>query len=83
MVKNIGTKDAHVRIILAAILVLAALFVVTNDVLRVVLALVGAALAATAYFRYCYLYKLLHKNTSEPDAPAASPAPAPSGDKTE
>lgn len=67
MTKNVGTRDAHVRIVISAVLVLVALLVVENPYLRIVLALFGAILAGTAYFHTCWLYTLMGKNTCEPE----------------
>ena len=67
MTKNVGTGDAHMRIIVSAILVLVALLVVENQYLRIVLTFVGAVLAGTAYFHTCWLYTLMGKNTCEPE----------------
>jgi len=72
MKKNVGAQDAHVRTIIAGVLVVVALLVVDNPYLRIGMALVGAALAATAYIRYCFLYKLLGKNTCEAEAVSPS-----------
>lgn len=63
------------RIVIAAVLVLVALFLLQDHpYLRTILALFGAVLAGTAYLHSCWLYTLMDKNTCEPDA---APTPAP------
>ena len=67
MTKNVGVRDANVRITISMVLVLVALFVVKDQYLRIVLTLFGAVLAGTAYFHTCWLYTLMGKNTCEPE----------------
>lgn len=55
MLKNIGTTDRNVRFAAAAVLVLLALFV-AEGILAWVLAIVGLALAATAFVGTCPAY---------------------------
>jgi len=89
MTQNVGANDAHARIIAAGVLVLIALFLVENAYVRIVLALVAAALAATAFFRTCFIYRLSGMDTcrpgsgtKEPDASAETPS-AGSADESE
>jgi len=62
--QNVGARDAQVRTIAGAVVIVVALFFVENPWVRLVLALVAAVLAATGYLHSCYLYKLLGKNTA-------------------
>lgn len=66
MTKNVGARDAHVRIIVAVVFVVTALLIVDNPYLRIVLASLGAIMAGTAYLRTCWLYTLMGKNTCNP-----------------
>ena len=88
MQKNVGTKDAHVRTAIAAVVVVVALFLTNQPYLQIILALIAGALAASAFFHTCFLYRFLGKNTSD-DAPGAprdtqgETAPHESGQKPE
>lgn len=88
MQKNVGTKDAHVRTTIAVVAVVGALFLNNQPYLQIILALIAGALAASAFFRTCFLYHFLGKNTSE-EVTTSTPAPSQdnpvqeSGQKTE
>jgi len=69
MDKNVGVKDGHIRIALGAVIILIALFLVEQPVVRILLALISAALAGTAYVHHCPIYRCMGKNTCEGDAP--------------
>jgi hypothetical protein len=61
--KNIGHRDAQLRTVAAAVVIVVAMFLVNNPWVKIVLAVVSAALAVSAYFHSCYLYKLLGLQT--------------------
>jgi hypothetical protein len=63
--KNIGHRDSQLRTVAAAVVIVAAMVFVENPWVRILLALVSAALATTAYFHSCYLYKVLGLHTLE------------------
>ena len=78
--KNIGQNDSKLRTVAAVAIILLAMFFVENPYVKILLALVSAALAATAYFHSCYLYKLLGLHTlngkvahTEETAPSVQP----------
>jgi hypothetical protein len=83
--KNIGHRDSQLRTVVAAVVIVVAMVFVENPWVRILLALVSAALATTAYFHSCYLYKLLglhtlegkvvHMETKAVDATPSTPAP--------
>lgn len=74
MEKNIGTQEAHMRTIIAVVLLLIALLVVESPFLKIVLAIVAATLALTAFLRTCPVNTMLHKNTYD-DVKQTSSAP--------
>jgi hypothetical protein len=61
--KNVGHRDSQLRTVAAAVVIVVAMLMVDNPWLKIVLALVSAALAVSAYFHSCYLYKLLGLHT--------------------
>ena len=61
--KNMGHRDSQLRTVAAAVVIVVAMFVVDNPWVKIVLALVSAVLAVSAYFHSCYLYKLLGLHT--------------------
>lgn len=63
--KNVGTHDAHIRIVFGVFFLLFAIFLVENPTAKILLAVASAILAGTASLRFCFLYTLLHKNTCE------------------
>ena len=63
MEKNIGTQDSHMRLAGGVFLVLFALYVVENPTLQIILAVISAILAGTAFLHICMLYKLFGINT--------------------
>ena len=65
MKKNIGTLESHMRSIAGAIIVLFALFLVDHHVTRILLAVLAAILAGTAFIRICPINALLKRDTSE------------------
>ena len=76
MQKNVSENEARVRTVIAAILVLVALFLVENSTAQIVMALVAAILAGTAFLNVCPMRSLCSKKNStcstEPDAGAAA-----------
>lgn len=64
MKKNIGTQEAHIRTIAGVVVLLFALFIVDNPNFRILLAVIAAILAGTAYMRSCLIYTLLKRDTS-------------------
>jgi hypothetical protein len=73
MRKNVGTSDARVRAVLAAVLVLVGVSAQTSGLLSFAAVLGGLILMATALTRECPLYRAFHKGTERPSA-----APPPS-----
>jgi Protein of unknown function (DUF2892) len=72
MKKNVGIKDANIRTLIAAVLILVVFFFVKNPYMQIFSALVSAILAGTAFLRTCPMYSILHKNTcEEPSLPTA------------
>jgi len=69
----------------AAVVIVVAMVFVENPWVRILLALVSAVLATSAYFHSCYLYKLLglhtlegkvvHTEMNAVDATPSTPAP--------
>ncbi|MDC9726522.1 MAG: DUF2892 domain-containing protein [Candidatus Thioglobus sp.] len=57
MIQNVGRKDAQIRTVLGAVLIILAIFVSSY------LALVGLFLIATALAEWCVIYKLLNIST--------------------
>jgi hypothetical protein len=79
---NVGTKDGHIRIALGAVIILIALFLVEQPVIRILLAIIAAVLAGTAFLHHCPLYKMMGKNTCEDKGVAGSmPEAAPAADE--
>ncbi len=63
MKKNIGKTDMIIRLVLAALLVV--LYFFTGKVAGLILIIVAAILALTAFFRTCPLYCAIKTNTLE------------------
>jgi hypothetical protein len=63
MKKNVGTKDANIRTLVAAALILGVFFFVENPYIQIVCAIISAVLAGTAFLRTCPVYHYMHKNT--------------------
>jgi hypothetical protein len=63
--KNVGSKDAMVRYILAAILVVSGIAMGAASGLSIVLYLIAAVLALTAGIKFCPIWKVLNINTSD------------------
>jgi hypothetical protein len=74
MDKNVGTRDGHIRIAAGAVIILIALFLVEQPVARILLAIVAAVLAGTAFLHHCPLYRMMGKNTCEDNGVAGSTA---------
>jgi hypothetical protein len=70
MRKNVGTKDATVRALLAVALVVIGVSAPGSDLLSFAAVLGGLILMATALTRECPLYRAFHTGTARP-----SPAP--------
>jgi phosphatidylglycerophosphate synthase len=65
MEKNVGKKDATIRMIAATFIVLLFLFGAVTGWVALVLAIVAVGLFYSALSRSCLLYKYLGKNTLE------------------
>lgn len=77
MTKNIGAREANIRTTIAAVLVVVVFFFVTNPYVHIVLALIAAILAGTAFLRTCPINRLLGRNTCEvPTPPDTEEQPA-------
>lgn len=63
MQKNIGTQEAYIRIAVAVIVLLLALFITQSPVIKILFALLAAVLAGTAFLRTCPLNTALKRNT--------------------
>ncbi len=63
MKKNVGIKEANIRTLVAAVLILLVFFFVKNPYIQIISALISAVLAGTAFLRTCPVYHYLHKNT--------------------
>jgi hypothetical protein len=74
MQKNVGKTDSLIRLLLAAVLVVVALFLVDNAVLRIITAVVAAVLAITSFMSMCPIYHLLGKNTCDAEEPEEAPS---------
>jgi hypothetical protein len=62
MVKNVGTVDKIVRVIMG-ILALVGVFLVSGTVLKVILGIVAISMFFTAITGYCGLYRVLGIST--------------------
>lgn len=67
MKKNIDTQEAHIRTIAGAVILLFALFFVDNASFRILLAIIAAVLAGTAYMRSSPIKTLMEKRTQKAD----------------
>lgn len=67
MKKNIGAQESNYRMIAGAVIVLYALFFVEAPTVKIILAVVAAVLAGTAFVRFCPINTLLKRNTSDSD----------------
>ena len=65
MQKNVGDQEAYMRIGAAVVFLLLALFITENPSLRILLAVLAAILAGTAFLRTCPINTLLKRNTYE------------------
>jgi uncharacterized membrane protein YraQ (UPF0718 family) len=65
MKKNIGTHDANMRMVAGVFIIVFALFLVDQYVIRIILAVIAAILAGTAFLHTCPLYVILGKDTCE------------------
>jgi hypothetical protein len=63
MTKNIGTVDRIMRLIIGAVLVAVALFIVTVLWLKVVIILLALFTFYEALSSWCLFYQLIGKNT--------------------
>jgi len=63
MTKNIGTADRIMRLIIGAVLVAVALFIVTVLWLKVVIILLALFTFYEALSSWCLFYQLIGKNT--------------------
>ncbi len=61
--KNVGNKDAMIRYILAAILIVVGIAMGATSTLSLVLYVVAAVLAVTANIKICPIYKILKINS--------------------
>ncbi len=61
--KNVGTHDAHLRIVFGIFFLLFAIFLIENPTAKILLAVVATILAGTASLRFCPLYTLIHRTT--------------------
>jgi hypothetical protein len=61
--KNIGTADRVIRLVVGLIALLLAFLVSMNGALQIILWVVGAILVVTAAIGVCPLYMLLHWST--------------------
>jgi uncharacterized membrane protein YraQ (UPF0718 family) len=73
MTKNVGDNDATARTVAAIVLILVALLLVENPYLRIVLALISAVLAGTAFVRSCPMYSLLGMDTRTKETQESTP----------
>lgn len=65
MIKNVGTTDKIVRIVLAVVLAALDFFEVVKGGYSWVLSVVAIVLLVTALLNFCPAYTLLKKNTLE------------------
>jgi uncharacterized membrane protein YraQ (UPF0718 family) len=77
MHKNVGTQEAHIRTGAAFVVLIIALLIPDQPVIRIVLAIIAAILAGTAFLRVCPLNTLIGRNTYDGTQapPAADPTP--------
>ena len=70
MTINVGQKDRVIRVIVAIFLLIG----VYNGgfINHWIIALIALALLASAYFRFCPVYRLVDKNTNQEQPPAGS-----------
>jgi len=62
--KNVGNKDAMIRYILAAVLVVTGIFLGATTVTSIVLYVIAAVLAVTAQIKICPIYKIFGLSTT-------------------
>jgi len=65
MKHNVGKTDATFRTVAAAVLIVLALFVAEAAWLRILLAVLAAGSAATAFLKFCPIYHSLDRTTSD------------------
>jgi hypothetical protein len=63
MMRNMGTTDRIIRIILGLAAVLIASLVSMNGALQIILWVIGGILLVTAAIGFCPLYRLVHCST--------------------
>jgi len=73
MKKNVSTQEAHIRTLVGIVLLLLALFLIDNAVVKILFATIAAILAGTAFFHSCPLYTLMEKSKQEVISPATTP----------
>lgn len=61
--KNVGSRDAMIRYILAAILVVVGIYMGATSGLSIVLYVVAVVLVVTASVKVCPIWKILKINT--------------------
>ena len=61
--KNVGSRDAMIRYILAAILVVVGIYMGATSGLSIVLYVVAVVLVVTASVKVCPIWKILNINT--------------------
>jgi hypothetical protein len=74
MQKNVGTQEAYIRIGVGIVVLLIALFT-ENPTVRIILAVIAAILAGTAFLRSCPINTLIKRNTHKEESPNAERAP--------
>ena len=74
MTKNVGTREGHIRVGVAAVLVILALFVTHTPVVQIVFVVLAAILAGSAFMHTCPVNHMLGRNTCETpnDAPTST-----------
>ncbi len=60
---NVGSRDKQLRLVGAAVAVIAAFVIGIGSVVGIILALVGVVLGATAVTGFCPLYRVLGLST--------------------
>lgn len=83
MKKNVGKTDASLRVVGAAVLLLIALFVIEMPAVQILLALVAAVLATTAFLRTCPVYTYKNIDTTEASSSAHVPQPSDTPNESE
>ncbi|HCC05486.1 TPA: hypothetical protein DEP58_04255 [Patescibacteria group bacterium] len=78
MKKNVSTQEAHIRTLIGIILLLLALFLIDNAVIKILFATIAAILAGTAFLHSCPLYTLMDKSKQKiaPDTNTSETTPS-------